>query len=81
MLRAPPTRPPRPQDVPMVGPITGRTAGLLWKSYESISQFSFRNVCLVSLDWLRTKVSRTTGRGPCECKPAPSAMSNCRLGD
>lgn len=43
-------------DVPSVGPITGRTAGLLWKSYESVSQFSFRNVCLVSMDWLRTKI-------------------------
>lgn len=45
------------QDIPS-GPITGRFAGLLWKSYETLSQFSFRNQCLVLLDWLRTKVRR-----------------------
>jgi len=39
-----------------IGPLTGRAAGLMWKSYESISQFSIRNICLVSLDWLRTKI-------------------------
>jgi NADH:ubiquinone reductase (non-electrogenic) len=43
-------------DVPSVGPITGFTAGLLWKGFETYSQVSFRNQCLVALDWLRTKI-------------------------
>lgn len=29
--------------------------GLAWKSFETMSQVSFRNQCLVFTDWLRTK--------------------------
>lgn len=43
-------------DVPSVGPITGFTAGLLWRGFETFSQISFRNMSLVSLDWVRTKI-------------------------
>jgi len=43
-------------DVPGVGPIKGFAAGLLWKGFETYSQFSIRNLMLVSIDWLRTKV-------------------------
>lgn len=63
-----------------MGPITGRTAGLLWKSYESISQFSFRNVCLVSLDWLRTKVSPASPHPPLPSQSrtlCPGVASGC----
>jgi NADH:ubiquinone reductase (non-electrogenic) len=31
-------------------------AGLLWKGFETYSQVSLRNVFLVSLDWIRTKL-------------------------
>mmetsp|Transcript_9846 Transcript_9846/g.24576 ORF Transcript_9846/g.24576 Transcript_9846/m.24576 type:complete len:605 (-) Transcript_9846:893-2707(-) len=43
-------------DVPSLGPFTGFTAGLVWKSFETYSQFSFRNQCLVASDWIRTKL-------------------------
>ena len=43
-------------DIPVIGPIFGLSAGLAWKGYETISQISPRNVVLVSVDWLRTKV-------------------------
>lgn len=43
-------------DIPVIGPIFGLSAGLAWKGYETISQISPRNVVLVSIDWLRTKV-------------------------
>ncbi|KAJ9530429.1 hypothetical protein QJQ45_000803 [Haematococcus lacustris] len=43
-------------DVPQLGPLTGFTAGLIWKSFETYSQFSFRNQCLVASDWVRTKL-------------------------
>ncbi|GAX84552.1 hypothetical protein CEUSTIGMA_g11973.t1 [Chlamydomonas eustigma] len=43
-------------DVPMLGPLTGKGAGLVWKGFETYSQFSFRNKCLVASDWLRTKL-------------------------
>ena len=43
-------------DIPVVGPIFGLGAGVLWRSYETISQISPRNVVLVSMDWVRTKV-------------------------
>lgn len=43
-------------DLPGVGPIKGYAAGLLWKGFETYSQFSFRNLVLVSIDWLRTKI-------------------------
>lgn len=43
-------------DVPKMGAITGFTAGLVWKSFETYSQFSFRNQCLVASDWIRTKL-------------------------
>ncbi len=38
-------------DVPKLGPLTGLGAGVLWKSFETYSQFSFRNQCLVAFDW------------------------------
>jgi NADH dehydrogenase FAD-containing subunit len=31
-------------------------AGLMWKGFETYSQISFRNIFLVSLDWIRTKI-------------------------
>ncbi|GIM04019.1 hypothetical protein Vretimale_8656 [Volvox reticuliferus] len=43
-------------DLPSIGPLTGTGAGFVWKSYETLSQFSFRNQCLVAADWLRTKI-------------------------
>eukprot|EP00195_Chlamydomonas_chlamydogama_P008836 CAMPEP_0202898464 /NCGR_PEP_ID=MMETSP1392-20130828/6978_1 /ASSEMBLY_ACC=CAM_ASM_000868 /TAXON_ID=225041 /ORGANISM="Chlamydomonas chlamydogama, Strain SAG 11-48b" /LENGTH=558 /DNA_ID=CAMNT_0049584399 /DNA_START=316 /DNA_END=1992 /DNA_ORIENTATION=- len=43
-------------DVPKLGPLTGYAAGLIWKSFETYSQISFRNKCLVATDWLRTKL-------------------------
>ncbi|KAG2424696.1 hypothetical protein HXX76_014272 [Chlamydomonas incerta] len=43
-------------DLPKIGPLTGTGAGFVWKSYETMSQFSFRNQCLVAADWLRTKI-------------------------
>ena len=43
-------------DVPNVGPLWGLGAGLVWKGFETYSQFSLRNRALVSIDWLRTKV-------------------------
>lgn len=43
-------------DVPGLGPLTGFFAGLAWKGFETYSQFSFRNVCLVTIDWVRTKL-------------------------
>ncbi|GIL56627.1 hypothetical protein Vafri_11967 [Volvox africanus] len=43
-------------DLPRIGPLTGTGAGFVWKSYETLSQFSFRNQCLVAADWLRTKI-------------------------
>lgn len=38
-------------DVPIIGPLYGWYAGLLWKSFETYSQISFRNRCLVFTDW------------------------------
>ncbi len=38
-------------DVPKLGAVTGFTAGVIWKSFETYSQFSFRNQVLVALDW------------------------------
>ncbi len=43
-------------DLPKLGPLTGTGAGFVWKSYETLSQFSFRTQCLVAADWLRTKI-------------------------
>ena len=43
-------------DVPVVGPLWGLGAGLVWKGFETYSQFSWRNKALVTIDWLRTKV-------------------------
>ncbi len=28
----------------------------MWKGFETYSQISFRNIFLVSLDWIRTKI-------------------------
>jgi len=43
-------------DVPLIGPLTGYGAGLVWKGFETYSQISFRNKCFVATDWLRTKI-------------------------
>lgn len=43
-------------DIPKVGPILGREAGLLWKGYETFAQISLRNQLLVFNDWVRTKM-------------------------
>ena len=43
-------------DVPRVGPLTGLFAGIVWKGFETYSQISFRNKCLVATDWVRTKL-------------------------
>jgi NADH:ubiquinone reductase (non-electrogenic) len=43
-------------DVPVFGALYGPGVGFLWKSFETYSQFSFRNKLLVSLDWLRTRM-------------------------
>eukprot|EP01023_Acetabularia_acetabulum_P034139 TRINITY_DN32055_c0_g1_i3.p1 TRINITY_DN32055_c0_g1~~TRINITY_DN32055_c0_g1_i3.p1 ORF type:complete len:342 (-),score=66.83 TRINITY_DN32055_c0_g1_i3:370-1395(-) len=43
-------------DAPTVGPIFGLGAGLVWKSFETYSQFSFKNKCLVAMDWMRSKI-------------------------
>lgn len=43
-------------DAPVVGPLWGLGAGLVWKSFETYSQISLRNKILVGLDWARTKV-------------------------
>lgn len=43
-------------DIPKMGPVTGWTAGLLWRGFETYSQISFRNQSLVAVDWFRTKI-------------------------
>lgn len=43
-------------DVPVVGPLWGLGAGVVWKGFETYSQFSLRNRALVTIDWFRTKV-------------------------
>ncbi|GMH44754.1 hypothetical protein BSKO_12706 [Bryopsis sp. KO-2023] len=43
-------------DLPVIGPLWGFGAGLVWKSFETYSQISSRNQLLVALDWLRTKL-------------------------
>lgn len=43
-------------DIPKVGPIFGREAGVMWKGYETFAQISLRNQLLVANDWVRTKL-------------------------
>jgi len=43
-------------DVPVVGAITGRVAGLAWKVYETTAQLSWKSKALVALDWVRTGI-------------------------
>ncbi|WIA22726.1 hypothetical protein OEZ86_009686 [Tetradesmus obliquus] len=43
-------------DLPLVGPLVGYEAGLLWHSYETFAQISLRNQAMVALNWLRTKL-------------------------
>lgn len=43
-------------DVPQLGPLLGTGAGVLWKGFETYSQFSLRNQILVASDWVRTKL-------------------------
>ncbi|KAL4519751.1 hypothetical protein Ndes2526B_g01679 [Nannochloris sp. 'desiccata'] len=50
-------------DVPVIGPVMGLFAGFAWRGFETFSQISFRNQCLVTIDWARTKVfGRDTSR-------------------
>lgn len=50
-------------DLPIIGPVTGRLAGLAWKAYETSAQLSWKNRALVGLDWLRNSVfGRDTSR-------------------
>jgi len=50
-------------DVPIIGAITGKLAGLGWKAYETISQVSNKNRTLVGWDWVRTEIfGRDTSR-------------------
>jgi NADH:ubiquinone reductase (non-electrogenic) len=43
-------------DIPGFAIVKGVAAGLIWKSFETISQVSPRNVLLVAADMVRTKV-------------------------
>jgi NADH dehydrogenase FAD-containing subunit len=43
-------------DIPLIGPVWGKGAGIAWKSFETLSQISFRNQCLVATDWVRSKL-------------------------
>ena len=43
-------------DIPGFAIVKGIAAGLIWKSFETISQVSPRNVLLVGADMVRTKV-------------------------
>jgi NADH:ubiquinone reductase (non-electrogenic) len=43
-------------DIPGFAVIKGFAAGLIWKSFETISQSSPRNIVLVASDMIRTKV-------------------------
>ena len=43
-------------DIPGFAILRGVFAGLVWKSFETISQFSFRNQALVAADMLRAKL-------------------------
>lgn len=43
-------------DIPRIGPWYGTSAGFVWKSFETYSQFSLRNQLLVASDFIRTKL-------------------------
>jgi NADH:ubiquinone reductase (non-electrogenic) len=43
-------------DLPLIGPLVGYEAGLLWHSYETFAQISLRNQAMVAINWLRTKL-------------------------
>lgn len=43
-------------DIPGFTIVKGFAAGIIWKSFETISQFSTRNVLLVASDMIRTKL-------------------------
>ncbi len=43
-------------DIPGFAIVKGVAGGLIWKSFETISQVSIRNVFLVSADMIRTKL-------------------------
>jgi NADH:ubiquinone reductase (non-electrogenic) len=50
-------------DVPVIGPVMGLFAGYAWRGFETFSQISLRNQCLVTMDWARTKIfGRDTSR-------------------
>lgn len=41
-------------DIPILGAVTGRVAGIAWKVYETSAQLSWKNRALVALDWIRS---------------------------
>lgn len=43
-------------DLPVLGPLTGKLAGVAWKLYETSAQLSWKNRALVGLDWIRSEV-------------------------
>ncbi len=43
-------------DIPGVTIVKGIAAGVIWKSFETISQVSVRNIFLVAADMVRTKI-------------------------
>lgn len=43
-------------DIPGVAIVKGVAAGLIWKSFETVSQVSPRNIFLVASDMIRTKI-------------------------
>jgi NADH:ubiquinone reductase (non-electrogenic) len=50
-------------DLPVVGAVTGKIAGLGWKAYETSAQVTWKNRVLVGLDWVRTELfGRDTSR-------------------
>ena len=43
-------------DIPGFTIVKGIAAGVIWKSFETISQVSVRNIFLVAADMVRTKI-------------------------
>jgi NADH:ubiquinone reductase (non-electrogenic) len=43
-------------DIPGFTIVKGFAAGIIWKSFETISQVSVRNIFLVASDMIRTKL-------------------------
>jgi len=60
--------------------VQGFFAGLAWKGFETYSQYSFRNLCLVSVDWVRTAshVHVILSLFNCECHVAAISQAATR---